>query len=114
MMANLMIGIVDDVWSVQIENVPGLIWEFKGADLATQATWVREFATQMSEGAAEFAVSALDGVGFDELAVTIETLFGDTTGILLEGQVAFLLGADEDAALIDFLVQAGAALLEFL
>jgi hypothetical protein len=46
--------------------------------------------------------------------VTIETLFGDTTGILLEGQVAFLLGADEDAALIDFLVQAGAALLEFL
>jgi hypothetical protein len=60
------------------------------------------------------APARLTGWSFNELAVTIETLFGDTTGILLEGQVVFLLGADEDAALIDFPVQAGEALLEFL
>lgn len=113
-MANLMIGIVNNVWSVQIENVPGLIWEFKGADLATQARWVQEFASQMSEGAAEFAVGALDGVEFDEIGATVETIFGGTRGLLLEDQVVFMLGADEDAALIDFLAEAGAALLEIL
>lgn len=111
-MANLMIGIVDNAWAVQIENVPDLAWTFKGADLATQAQWVREFAEQMSEGTAEFAVTALEGVEIDDAALAIQMFFDGTTGLVLEGEVVIV--AADNEALIDILVEAGEALLAML
>jgi hypothetical protein len=47
LMPNLMIGMIGGVWTVQIENVPGIMYTFVGGDPATQAMWVQEFAEQM-------------------------------------------------------------------
>lgn len=114
-MPNLMIGMIDGVWTVQIENVPGIMYTFVGQDAAIQAMWVEEFAKQMLAEAPDLAIAALAEVDLGnavEVAQVVQQLFRSTSGILLEGESIITAGGGE--TLFDVLEAAGDALLEAL
>lgn len=114
-MPNLMIGMIDGVWTVQIENVPGIMYTFTGEDLAIQAMWVQEFATQMAADEPALALAALAEIDLGnavEVAQVVGQLFRSTSGILLEGE--WIFGAGGGETLLDVLEAAGRALIEAL